>query len=90
MLNYLIHLSEVSKAEVDRFVRSEEIDACKSKILGRFGWEPKSSYATWDNELRRIYDRYREEMTAMIDKKSHSDIKYLKERLRELIKRKSK
>ena len=51
---------------------------------------PKSSYATWDNELRRIYDRYREEMTAMIDKKSHSDIKYLKERLRELIKRKSK
>lgn len=88
--NYLIHLSEVSKAEVDRFVRSEEIDECKRKILGRFGWEPKSSYATWDNELRRIYDRYREEMTAMIDKKSHSDIKYLRERLRELIKRKSK
>lgn len=88
--NYLIHLSEMSKSEVDHFVRSKEVDECKLKILGRFGWEPKSSYATWDNDLRRIYDKYREEMTAMIDKKSHSDIKYLKERLRDLIKRKSK
>ena len=80
----------MSKSEVDRFVRSEEVDACKTKILGRFGWEPKSSYAIWDDELRHIYDKYREEMIAMIDKKSHSDIRYLKERLRELIKRKSK
>lgn len=88
--NYLIHLSEMSRSEVDRFVRSEEVDECKLRILGRFGWEPKSSYATWDNDLRHIYDKYREEMTAMIDKKSHSDIKYLKEHLRVMIKRKSK
>lgn len=88
--NYLIHLSETSRSEVDRFVRSEEVDECKLRILGRFGWEPKSSYATWDNDLRHIYDKYREEMIAMIDKKSHSDINYLKGHLRKLIKRKSK
>lgn len=88
--NCLIHLSEASRSEVGRFVRSEEVDECKLRILGRFGWGPKSSYATWDNDLRHIYNKYREEMIAMIDKKSHSDINYLKGHLRKLIKRKSK